>query len=399
MIVVLFLASTPIAKLLYKKADLGVGLEILAVSVVCQHLGRLFVNAVMASKDMKAQLAILGIIEPVLWFAAIVLTAVVDPTLKTLCIFHALANAVLLVVCFFYFCFAYKVRNLHLWFRDEKIDWNLMKISLPLGFSELTSNILVKLPVFILGRVLPEAEFAPFGIAHQVANAVITLRSSFACIIYPSIGEYSGAEEREDHVIRGRLQQFTIWSLKFIAPFFIILLLFEHQIMRAVNVHDPNVYHFLPYMITGLCIFGVLANTEFVLMMLQRGYVTTALHTAFIVIFGAVYAYVAPHTSLTVVSIIFLIQLILTTVVYTALTLRDSPLIHPFHPLLLLDISVLVILAAGALVFEYLVVPFSVMTPVWTLVSMVSVAGVALAIRGLLKKVPYFQQEVPVVGP
>lgn len=309
--------SESVAQFIYLKPELADGLRALALGAFIFQIGRLFINAVTATRNMKIQLILIGFLEPLLYLLGAALAVQLDNSLGGLCMSQLAANAVILLCAFFYFTKSYPAHNLGIWFREQKMDLSILKNSIPIGTAEISSMFLIKLPMFILGRILPTETASLFMIGHQLAQSFITLRTQFANLVYPVVG--LDAHTMDANELKNKLKMFTKQTAIYLLPIFSVIFFFYEPLLQLLKVTNVSQIGFVPILCAALFLFAISANTDFILMMMGRGWKNTIVNLVLILSFGAVYFATTHENDLATPSWIFLFQMIAASATYGVL--------------------------------------------------------------------------------
>ena len=173
----------------YHNPNFGLALLILAPAVPMVTLTTVLLAATMARKNLRYNLLVKGVTEPVLRVGLVVVAGLAASGITGLSFVHLLAATGTLSVAVWSFSRLFPLRKMAWAALRLPFDGGMVSYAVPLAVSELVNGFLAQTSILLLGKYRPAEEVGIYGASLVLAAAVSFVRGAFDTVLAPIAAE------------------------------------------------------------------------------------------------------------------------------------------------------------------------------------------------------------------
>src|SRR6185295_17681864 len=167
----------------------GLSLRTLSFSIPLIALTTLLMAATMALRNLRFNLLVKGVTEPLLRVALVTALGLTASGIGALTLVHVFAAAGTLAVAIWGFSRMFSLRRTLAGVLRGALDRELLRYAAPLAAAEVVNSALGQLNVIVLGSFRPAEDVGAYAAAATLAAAVSFLRGAFDTVVAPIAAE------------------------------------------------------------------------------------------------------------------------------------------------------------------------------------------------------------------
>ena len=214
----------------FDKPEISLALRLMSLVLPFWTLSAILLFATRALRVMRYEIVVKSAVEPAVMLALAVcfhwmgfgLTGMYAAVLIA-----AVAGSVASVVCF-----GRLLSPRRLWrnVRFGESTQHLLRFAAPIGGADLINELLKRIDIFLVGRLLPAELLGIYGMAQEGAATLKKIRQAFTPIFIPVIS--AAHQNRDQEGLQQQYRNVTRWILILNAAFLIIMFLAARQVMH-----------------------------------------------------------------------------------------------------------------------------------------------------------------------
>src|SRR6185295_179446 len=194
----------------------GLSLRTLSFSIPLIALTTLLMAATMALRNLRFNLLVKGVTEPLLRVALVTALGLTASGVGALTLVHVFAAAGTLAVAIWGFSRMFSLRRTLAGVLRGPLDRELLRYAAPLAVAEVVNSALGQLNVIVLGSFRPAEDVGAYAAAATLAAAVSFLRGAFDTVVAPIAAESWVKRDHARLASAVRLYSRTILTFAFV---------------------------------------------------------------------------------------------------------------------------------------------------------------------------------------
>ncbi len=269
------------------------------------------VPATLAAKIVRYNILVRSVAQP-LFTGLFVLLFAISPSMESLCVAIVIASCLTALVAYMGMRRTFPPDG-----RPARWRGDVVRFSLPMGFSEGMNLVTHRAPLMLLAFYVTPAQVGAYAACDMIVRSVAGIRTAFDPILSPVLAEALSAKDNDR--VSYNLKLMTRWVLLIMLPLAIGIFFLGSEVLALLSSDFRSAGLALSLLCAGYIFNGSLGLTGWVLVMSGRSWVSlfnnvvsavlnVLLCLWLIPLWGIVGAAVATAASVTAMELLFLAQ-------------------------------------------------------------------------------------------